>query len=107
VKNTNRWIVAGILVAGAVALFTAGAAASSSTLSVDPPASWHPELADPEERRFVWGELQNRSGSAVAADAPRYAAVIISRRDGTETRLTALALSVLAAEAALKMAAGK
>lgn len=106
-NNANRWIVAGILVSGAIALFTAGAAANSSASASEPPASWHPELADPEERRYVWGELQFRAGRDIAADAPRYATVIISRRDGTETRLTSLALSVLAAEAALKMAAGK
>jgi hypothetical protein len=103
--KAERWIVAGIFVAGAVALFTAGAAASSS--GTEPPASWHPELADPEERRFVWNEVTWRSGAEVAADAPRYATTLISRADGTETRLTALALSVLAAEAAKKLAAGR
>ena len=98
----EKIIIAGILIAGAVALFAAGASAKGGSSSSTPPDTWHPELTDARERQFVWAELQARSGADIAAHAQEYSGTVL---EGTP--LSTLALAILEGEAIKKIGAGK
>jgi len=99
--STEKLLLAGILVSGLVAFWAHAAGASSGAGSSSaPPASFHPEFT-PLERAFVWGEVQNNTGSAMLSKASIYASTILL--DGSH--LSPLALAALATEAALKGAA--
>lgn len=95
--KAERWLIVGILAAGAVALFAASASARGGDAN-GPPIEWHPELTDPLERKFVWSELQNRSGVDIASRGAEYERTILEGN-----RLSTQALAILAAEAVKKM----
>lgn len=100
--KAERLVIAGILIAGAVALFSLNASARAGQ-GEDPPVAWHPELTDPHERRFVWSEVQNRTGLDIVSRAAEYQ----HTQTGEGNFLSTIALAVLEAEGARKAALGQ
>lgn len=93
--NTEKLLIAGILVTGVIAFWAHQASASSPDASV--PASFYPALT-PLERQFVWGEVQNNDGPGMIAKGSIYESTVLENG----AHLSPAALAALADEAVKK-----